>query len=107
MTIEILLLVSFTQIGSHGYGRGSLFLAGILLGVGFWLIVHRSNVDMSNLYYRAARDYQDTFHFLNAQRFPKSKRWRIAARRVVDVAFIVLLAGWVIVFFLNAAGLLD
>ena len=104
MTIETILMVTFTQINSHGYGRDTLFLAGILIGVGFWFIVHRSNVDMSNLYRRAARDYQDTFHFLHAQRFPSTKRGRLAARRVIDIAFVVLLAGWVIVFFLNAEG---
>ena len=107
MTIETLLLVTFTQIESNGYGRGALFLAGILLGVGFWSIVHRSNVDMRNLYNRAARDYQDTFHFLNAQRFPRSKRWRITTRRVVDIAFVVLVAGWIVVFSLYATGHFD
>ncbi len=69
--------------------------------------MHRSNKDMSNLYYRAARDYQDTFHFLHDQRFPGTEYVRNAARQVIDIAFVFLLAGWVIVFCLNAAGIYD
>lgn len=107
MTIEVLLLATFAQIDSQGYGRGTLFIAGVLIGFGFWFIVHRSNVDMSNLYYRAARDYQDTFHFLNAERFPKTEYLRFATKRIIDIAFVALLVGWIIVFCLNAAGMYD